>query len=177
MTQKIIKIVALCLVFITALTFWGCSFNQVDDEVIGKEMEPILADLLTAVKDGDQEKFATFFEDTVASLSDFEDGFNYSHELYQGDLVSVTYFATGRTGKHIVPGEHICYSQMVFNVATSEKEYKISVEFYTQYESKYPDDPYKIRKFALLDRQDENNESRYGFSQRHGVYYPGWLDE
>jgi hypothetical protein len=55
-------------------------------------------------------------------------------------------------------------------------EYKVVAEVYTHYESKYPNDPYKIRKFSLLKKLENGKyESGVGTNLRYGIFYPGWL--
>ena len=176
MTSILKKFLSAVVALITLFSFSGCNTNQFDEEQIGKDMEEVLTQLFQAVQNRDQEKFQTFFADHVIELDDFEYGSNYVFDLYQGELESIKYLNTGSTGKHIVPGEQIRYAHMNFSIVTSEGDYLVCVEFYYQYESKYPNDPYKIRKFRLSKEQqlDDNN---YGFSQRYGIYYPGWLGE
>ena len=62
-----------------------------------------------------------------------------------------------------------------------------SLEILRKYESKYPNDPYKIRQFSIFPKLDDGSfipkESDGNFSEdwiafggRHGIYYPGWRD-
>ena len=159
------------------ISFCSCSYDHFDEEKTGKEMEQILAQLFTSVQEGDRETFKTFFADHVISMYDFEKGCEYIFDKYQGNLESVTFLSGGHTGKHIVPGEQICYAYMTFGLKTTICEYKVCIEFYTKYESKYPDDPYKIRKMGLLEKLEDGNfeDAGLGLSQRYGIYYPGWL--
>lgn len=160
------KFLSGAVALVIMLNLVGCS-NQMDEEQIGQDMEEVLTCLFDAVQERDLETFKTFFDDDVVTISDFEYGCNYVFELYQGDLLNINYFGTGHTGKTFTAEEQICYAYMTFDVITSEKEYRVGVEFYTQY-------PYKIRKFKLLDKQE--NVDDYGFSQRYGIFYPGWLN-
>ena len=173
------KILGAIVALITLFSFFGCQFNGLDEEKIGADMEKTLYRLFNAVQNENREEFKAFFADHVVSLSDFEEGCNYVFDRYEGDLVSVKLRSSGHTGKHIVSGEHIYYSYMTFIVVTSENEYMVCVEFYTKYESKYSDDPYKIRKFSLLAKQDDGSfeDDGDGFSQRYGIYYPGWVSD
>lgn len=178
MTSILKKFLSAVVALITLFSFSGCNTNQFDEEQIGKDMEGVLTQLFQAVQNRDQEKFQTFFADHVIELDDFEYGSNYVFDLYQGEFAEVNFRSAGHTGDHLVPGEQICYAYMTFIVSTSEAEYLACIEFYTKYESKYPDDPYKIRKFSLLEKQDDGSfEKGEGFSQRYGIYYPGWLGE
>lgn len=150
-------------------------------------MEEILTQLFVAVQEGDEDTFKTFFANHVVVLPDFEDGCNYIFDIYQGDLVSVKFYSAGHTGKHIVPGEQICYAYMTFIIITSKNEYQACVEFYTKYESKYSDDSYKIKQFSLFPKQSDGGfiprENDGNFSkdwiafEKDGIYYPGWMEE
>ena len=172
------KIMSGVVALIATLNLWGCKFNQLDEEKIGHDMEGILTQLFNAVQARDQETFKTFFADHVVSLSDFEDGCNYVFNLYQGELLNINCNFPMATGKRIVPGEQICFAIATFGINTSENEYVAYVEFYTQYRSKYPETPYKIRKFKLLSKQQlENSENFNDCTQRYGIYYPGWISE
>ena len=170
------KIICFLMTVLIIFTLCACS-DEPDEKQVGKDMEQILTQLFTSVQEGNQETFKTFFADHVVSMYDFKKGCDYVFDKYQGDLESVTFYSGGSTGKHIVPGEHICYASMTFDLKTSECEYRVCVEFYTKYESKYPDDPYKIRKMSLLAKLDDGSfeDDGLGFSQRYGIYYPGWL--
>ena len=178
MSNSIIKkflsgIVAL----ITSFNLVGCN-SKLTDEEIGKAMEEILTQLFISVQEVDKETFKTFFADHVVAMSDFENGCSYVFDRYQGNLISVKFRSAGSSGTHFVPGEKISYAYMTFFVNTSEKEYMVCIEFYTHYQSKYPDGSYKIRKFSLLTKQDDGEfEDHNGFNLRYGIYYPGWIDE
>ena len=172
------KIISGVVAVLISFSLFSCYSDQMDEEKIATDMEGVLTRLFNAVQLQDKETFKTFFADDVIELPDFETGCDDVFDRYRGELVSVKFRGLGYTGDSIVPGEQICYAQMTFNVITSEAEYKAVVEFYTQYESKYPDDPYKIKTFAVLDGQnDDDFDHGYGFSQRQGIFYPGWLDE
>ncbi len=140
-------------------------------------MEQILTQLFSSVQEGDRETFKTFFADDAVSKYDFEKGCDYIFDKYQGELESVTFLSVGHTGKEFVPGEQILYALMTFGLKTSEREYEVVIEFYTQYESKYPNDPYKIRKMYLLNKSEDGSFEKVdsGISLRYGIYYPGWL--
>ena len=169
------KIISSAMALITSFSLFGCT-SQFDEEKIGKDMEGILTQLFTSVQEGDKKTFKTFFADHVVELPDFEKGCDYVFDKYKGELVDVNFLSTTSTGKHIVPGEQICYAFMTFIAVTSEGEYLACVEFYTKYESKYPNDPYKIRKFGLFAKLDNGNFEDGGVGQRYGIYYPEWLD-
>lgn len=165
------------IALVTSFSFCSCNYNQFDDEKIGKAMEEILTQLFNSVQDGDKETFKVFFADHVVELSDFEDGCNYVFDQYQGRVLSVKCNYPMGTGKHIVPGEQICYAFSTFDISTDRNSYTVFVEFYTKYQSKYHDDPYKIRKFKLLSKQQwDTGENFNDCSQRHGIYYPGWIN-
>lgn len=167
---------SIIVIIIILFSFVGCT-PKLSDEEIGKAMEGVLTQLFTAVQNNDQEKFKTFFADHVVELPDFEKGCNYVFERYKGNLNSVNFYSAGHSGKHFRQKETISYSYMTFFVNTNEKEYMSCVEFYTKYESKYPDDSYKIRKFSLVEKQWNGDfEDFDGFNLRYGVYYPGWTD-
>lgn len=172
------KIISGVVAVLISFSLFSCYSDQMDEEKIATDMEGVLTRLFNAVQLQDKETFKTFFADDVIELPDFGTGCDDVFNRYRGELVSVKFRGFGYTGDSIVPGEQICYAQMTFNVITSEAEYKAVVEFYTQYESKYPNDPYKIKTFAVLDGQnDDDFDHGYGFSQRQGIFYPGWLDE
>ena len=172
------KIISGVVAVLISFSLFSCNSNQMDEEKIATDMEGVLTRLFNAVQLQDKETFKTFFADDVIELPDFETGCDDVFDRYRGELVSVKFGDLGSTGKRIVPGEEICYAHMTFTVITSETEYKAVVECYTQYESKYPNDPYKIKKFAILDEQNYDDfDHGYGFSQRQGIFYPGWLDE
>ncbi len=172
------KIISCVVAVLISFSLFSCYSDQMDEGKIATDVEGVLSRLFNAVQLQDKEAFKAFFADDVIELPDFETGCDYVFDRYRGELVGVTFRGLGSTGKRIVPGEEICYAHMTFNVITSEAEYKAVVECYTQYESKYPNDPYKIKTFAVLDGQNnEDFDHGYGFSQRQGIFYPGWLDE
>ena len=171
------KLLCALMATLMTLSFFGCSFDQFDEEKTGKEMEQILTQLFLSVQEGDRETFKTFFADDAVLKYDFEKGCDYVFDKYQGDLESVTFLSGGHTGKKFVPGEQIHYAFMTFGLKTSEREYEVVIEFYTQYESKYPNDPYKIRKMYLLNKSEDGSFEKVdsGISLRYGIYYPEWL--
>ena len=168
------------------LNFVGCSSYKFNEEKVGADMEEKLTQLFISVQNGDKETFKTFFAEHVISLSHFEAGCNYVFDTFHGDLIDVTFHSAGHTGKEIVPGEQICYAYMTFRVTTSKEEYEVCVEFYTQYESKYPNNSYKIRQFSLFPKQKDGNFipkeidgnfSRDWIAFGYGIYYPGWQND
>ena len=173
------KVLSTAVALIMLFSLSSCSLNQYDEEKVGKDMEEILTQLLETVQEGNKELFKTFFAYHVVELPDFEEGLNYVFEKYQGYLLDVKLRSAGHTGDEIRPGEHRYYAYMTFIATTSEKEYMICVEFYTKYESENPEEPYKIRKFSLLAKQEDGNfeDDGMGFNLRYGIYYPGWIDE
>ena len=181
------KIISGIVAVLTSFSLFSCSFNQLDEDEIGKTMEEILTQLFMSVQEGDKNAFRTFFADHVIELPTFENGCNYIFDIYQGDLMSVSFQSAGHTGKQIVPGEHICYAYMSFIITTSKNEYEVCVEFYTKYESKYPNDPYKIKQISLFPKLSDGSfiprESDGNFSKdwidfaQDGIYYPGWMGE
>lgn len=181
------KIISGVVALLASFSLFSCSFNQLDKEETGKTMEEILTQLFMSVQEGAKDTFRTFFANHVVELPTFEDGCNYIFDTYQGDLISVNFHSAGHTGKHIVPGEQICYAYMTFIIITSKNEYQACVEFYTKYESKYPNDPYKIKQFSFfpklsdggfIPRESDGNLSKdwIAFAQ-DGIYYPGWMGE
>ena len=182
------KILIVTVALIASLNLGSCNLYQFDEEKVGKEMESVLTQLFNSVQDGDKEKFKTFFADHVIELPNFEYGCKHIFDLYKGDLISVKFNAAGHTGKHIVPGEQIRYAYMTFLVITSQGEYRVCVEFYTKYESKYPDGLYKIIQLSFFPKQSDGNfipresdgnfdSDWIAFGSRHGIYYPGWNNE
>lgn len=181
------KIISGIVAVLTSFSLFSCSFNHIDKEEMGKTMEKILTQLFMSVQDGDKNEFRTFFADHVIELPTFEDGCNYIFDIYQGDLESVSFHSAGHTGKHIVSGEQICYAYMTFIITTSQNEYQVCVEFYTKYESKYPNAPYKIKQISLFPKLSDGSfipkESDGNFSKdwisfaQDGIYFPGWMDE
>lgn len=164
------------MALITSFSLFGCT-SQFDEEKIGKDMEGILTQLFTSVQEGDKKAFKTFFADHVVELPDFEKGCDYVFEQFQGSVLSIKCDYPMGTGKHIVPGEQIHYAFTTFDVNTSENYYMVYVEFYTKYQSQYPDDPYKIKKFKLLNKHQWDNGITFNdCNQRYGIYYPGWLN-
>ena len=140
-------------------------------------MEDDFCNSLISVQEGDKERFKNFFAEDATKQYDYATGRDYVFEKYQGELISVTMNGIGSTGTTFVPGETIHYAYLNAYVVTSEKEYMVCAEFYTHYESKYPDDLYKIRKFALLAKQDDGDyeDDGLGTNLRYGIFYPGWL--
>lgn len=169
------KILIVTVALIASLNLCSCNLYQFDEEKVGKDMESVLTQLFNSVQDGDKEKFKTFFADHIVALPDFENGCNYVFDIYQGRVISVKCDYPMGTGKHIVPGEQICYAFQTFDIITNGNSYTVYVEFYTNYQSKYPNDPYKIRIFKLLNKQQlEDGETFHDCSLRYGIYYPGW---
>ena len=173
------KILSGAIVLIALFHLWSCNTYQIDEEKVGKHMEGVLTQLFNAVQLRDKDTFQTFFADHVVSLPDFEAGWDYVIDQYQGNLMEVKFRSTGYTGEHIVPKDKIHYAYMTFIVITSEAEYMVRVEFYTKYASTYPNDSYKIRKFSLLSKLENGDfeDDGMGFTQRYGIYYPGWINE
>ena len=170
------KFLSGAMALIASLNIIGCS-DKLTDEEIGKAMETVLTQLFTAVQNNDKEGFKSFFADHVMELTDFDQGCDYVFEKYNGNLTNVKFRSGGHTGRDFVPGETIDYAYMTFFVNTNEKEYMACVEFYTKYESKYPVNSYKIRKFSLIEKQNNGDfEDFDGFNLRYGIYYPGWTD-
>ena len=171
-------IISSIVALVTSFSLFGCSSNQFDEEKTGKTMEEILTQLFISVQEGDKETFKTFFANQIIELPDFEEGCNYVFEKFQGHVLSVKCNYPMGTGKHIVPGEQICYALTTFDISTNENSYVVYVQFYTKYQSQYPDDQYRISKFKLLNKQQlEAGETYNDCTQRYGIYYLGWLDE
>ena len=181
------KIICFLMTVLIIFTLCACS-DELDEKQVGKDMEQVLTELFSAVQKQDKNSFISFFDDDVSAQLDFENGCQYVFDTYQGELVGVDFLSAGHTGKLFVQGEQICYAYMSFRIITSENEYEVCVEFYTQYESKYPNDPYKIRQFSIFPKLDDGSfipkesdgnfsEDWIAFGQRHGIYYPGWRDE
>ncbi|MDD7179917.1 MAG: hypothetical protein PUH20_04435 [Eubacterium sp.] len=181
------RIIGGILAIITSFSLFGCSSNQIDEGKMATDMEEILTQLFMSVQCGDKNTFRNFFADHVVELPTFTGGCNYIFDIFQGDLMSVNFYSAGHTEKQIVPGEQICFAYMTFIVTTSQKEYQACVEFYTKYESKYPNDPYKIKQISLFPKLSDGSfipkESDGNFSKdwiafcQDGIYYPGWRGE
>jgi hypothetical protein len=138
-------------------------------------MEEILTEMFSAIKNDNKERFKTFFADHVVGISDFENGFDYVCELYEGNLVDINARLPFGIGDKLAPDLHLEYAFTAFDIITSNNEYIAYVEFYT----KAPNNQYKIRKFKLLEKQafDSGEESFSDCGMRYGIYYPGWIDE
>ena len=125
----------------------------------------------------DKESFKTFFDGDILTQPDFEIGMDHVFSSYAGNVQSVTCKFPMSIETWFEPGERIYLACTNFNIITSENEYIVYVEFFTQYESKYPNSPYKIRRFKLLQKQEwDNGENFTDCTQRLGIYYPGWLN-
>ena len=172
------KFLCAVIVFAISINLFGCGLIYIEDkdEEIGNKMEGKLEQLFLAVQNGDRETFKNFFDEDVALQADFQYGIDYVFELYQGDLKEVKWTHQLGTGEHIGPEKHYEYAFGSFDIVTSENEYLLYMEFYTQYKSKYPKGTYIIRKFKLLEKDSlERGENFHDCSQRYGIYYPGWL--
>lgn len=170
------KILSGVMALIVSLNIMGCS-SKTSEQKFGTDMESVLTQLFNAVQINDREKAKTFFADDIVELYDFDEGMNYIFSQYSGDLLDVNWDFTIGTGKCFVPGENICYAFATYDIISSENEYMVYVEFYTEYKSKYPDGSYRIRKLKLLDKQSLNNGENFNdCTLRYGIYYPGWTD-
>jgi hypothetical protein len=137
----------------------------------------VLSELLRDVQAQDKESFKTFFDEDILTQPDFENGMNYVFSSYTGNVQNITCKFPMSIETWFEPGERIYLACTNFNIITNENEYIVYVEFFTQYESKYPNSPYKIRKFKLLQKQEwDNGENFTDCTQRLGIYYPGWLN-
>ena len=169
---------ALCflMTILIVSTFCACS-DEPNEEKAGKDMEVVLSELFRTVQAQDQESFKTFFDDDILARPDFEDGMNYVFSSYTGNVQSVTCKFPMAIETWFVPGERIYLACTSFDIITNDNEYIVYVQFFTQYESKYPNSPYKIRRFKLLQKQEwDNGENFTDCTQRLGIYYPGWLN-
>ena len=170
------KILCGILVLLLVVSCAGCGIVRIDEKKVEEDMEDVFRNLLISVQEGDKERFKNFFAEDATKQYDYATGRDYVFEKYQGELISVTMNGIGSTGTTFVPGETIHYAHVVAFVVTSEMEYKVVAEVYTHYESKYPNDPYKIRKFSLLKKLENGKyESGVGTNLRYGIFYPGWL--
>lgn len=171
------KILCVLITILIVSTFTACS-DEPDEKQIGKDMEKVLSELFTSVQAQNEETFKSFFDDDVLGQPDFEDGMNYVFSSYNGDVQSVTCKFPLGIGTDFEPGERIYRAFSTFDIITNENEYVVYVEFFTRYESKYPNAPYKIIIFKLLEKQAlENGENFHDCSQRRGVYYPDWISQ
>ena len=161
------------------LNFVGCSSYKFDEEKVGADMEEKLTQLFISVQNGDKETFKTFFADPVISRSDFEEGFQYVCNQYQGEILSVKCHYPMGEGRQIGPEELSYYTAFgSYEVITSKNHYKVYVEFYTHYPTKYPDGSYKIKVFKLLSQeQRDNGETFNDCPGKNGIYYPGWQND
>jgi hypothetical protein len=156
-------------------TLCACS-DEPDEEQAGKDMEQVLTELFSTVQEQDKNAFISFFDDDVSAQPDFENGMDYVFSSYKGDIQSVTCKFPLGVRTDFEPGERIYRAFGTFNVVTSENEYVVYLEFFTRYESKYPNEPYKIKIFKILEKQAfDNGENFHDCSLRNGIYYPGWL--
>ena len=147
------------LVLLLVVSCAGCGIVRIDEKKVEEDMEDVFRNLLISVQEGDKERFKSFFAEDATKQYDYATGRDYVFETYRGELISVTMIGIGSTGKTFVPGETIHYAHVVAFVVTSEMEYKVVAEVYTYYKSKYPNDPYKIRKFSLLKNSKMANMS------------------
>ena len=170
------KVLCFLMTILIVSTFCACS-DEPNEEKAGKDMEVVLSELFRTVQAQDQESFKTFFDGDILAQPDFEDGMNYVFSSYTGNVQSVTCKFPMAIETWFEPGERIYLAFTSFDIITNDNEYIVYVEFFTQYESKYPNSPYKIRIFKLLQKQEwDNGENFTDCSQRLGIYYPGWLN-
>ena len=170
------KVLCFLMTILIVSTFCACS-DEPNEEKAGKDMEVVLSELFRTVQAQDQESFKTFFDGDILAQPDFEDGMNYVFSSYTGNVQNITCKFPMSIETWFEPGERIYLACTNFNIITNENEYIVYVEFFTQYESKYPNSPYKIRRFKLLQKQEwDNGENFTDCTQRLGIYYPGWLN-
>lgn len=168
------RIICGAVALITSFSLFACSSNQPDEKKIAMDMETILTPLFDSVKNGEKEIFKTYFADDTLSLSDFEEGCDYVFSQYRGDLLEIDCHLPMGMITHFVPGERIHRAYTTFDIITSENEYVVYIDFYTQY-SKYPEGSYKIKGFKLLTKQMiDDGEGFTDCSLRNGIYYPDW---
>lgn len=176
------RIFVTILVFTVSIGLCGCLnkivyiFDPIDEEDAAAQIEKLFVDLLDAVNENQTEVFDTYFANHVLTLHDFEKGRNYLFETYKGELIDIEH-SVGSSGESIEPGEHYWYQSVYFDIITSENEYMACVEFYTKYKSENPEEPYKIRKIKLVEKQNFENSGKYtDCGLRYGIYYPGWVN-
>ncbi len=169
------KIICVAVALLTLLSLFSCSSNQIDEEKTAADMEIILTQIFDSVKNGDKETFKTYFADEALNISDFEDGWDFLLSHYKGNLLSIDCKFPMGMGTRFVPGERIHHAFTTFDIITSENEYVVYIDFYTQYSSKYPEGSYRIRRFKLLTKQMlDEGENFNDCTLRYGIYYPGW---
>ena len=170
------RILCVLMTILIILTFPACS-DEPNEEKAGKDMEVVLSELFLAVQVQDQESFKTFFDGDILTQPDFENGMNYVFSSYTGNVQNITCKFPMSIETWFEPGERIYLACTNFNIITNDNEYIVYVQFFTQYESRYPNSPYKIRRFKLLQKQEwDNGENFTDCTQRLGIYYPGWLN-
>ena len=173
------KFLSVAIALVTSFNLFGCGSYKFDEEKVGADMEEKLTQLFTSVQNGDKETFKTFFADSVISQPNFEEGFQYVCNQYQGEILSVKCHYPMGEGRQIGPEELSYYTAFgSYEVITSKNHYKVYVEFYTHYPTKYPDGSYKIKVFKLLSQEQwDNGETFNDCPGKNGIYYPGWQND
>ena len=182
MHSVLLRVICSAMAIVMVIGLLGCkyanlrgfTYDQIDQNEAKNQMTRILIDLFDAVKNDNIQQFDNFFADHVITLPDFKNGRDYVFDTYSGEIISIECRLPMITGENIRNDMHLFFASTIFDIVTSNDEYRVYVEFYT----KDAETQYKIRKFKMLSKLSvDNGENFSDMGLRYGIYYSGWIRE
>ena len=162
------------------LNLIGCGGNNLfylkDEEAEAEEdVKKIVASIFQILETKDVEGFKNLFDQSVIDMSDYKEGSDYTFNIFEGTVVSVSkkYIRSGgRTSN-----QEDSYSTITasFDISTDKNEYVLFFQYYSNHDETIRID--KLTKFKLLLVSDiEKYDGFRDMTAKLGIFYPGWVN-